>query len=308
MTASGSRDPFARYRERLAALGFRPSRHLGQNFLLDPSLHRAVVDAAGIEPADIVLEVGGGLGFLTRELVARAAHVLVAEIDPRLVTLLREDYGANAKVEIVPGDALGPADSLAPALEAAIASACASRPGARLCVAANLPYAAAGPLLVALAVREGGTEVASAAVLVQSEVAERMTAATGTKAYGSLPALLQTLFELELERRVGREVFRPRPQVDSAIVSLRARPGVDPRLAGRRVLFARFVRALFLSRRKTLRHAFDRLILDWRDRPELLSRAALRAEQLDPPALVELFATLEAFGGALGGEVASPRP
>src|SRR5690606_23044203 len=85
------REPFARYRELLEGLGFRPSRRLGQNFLLEPALHRAVADAAEVRSGDLVLEPGAGLGFLTRELLARTAPVVAVEIDPRLLRVLRAE-------------------------------------------------------------------------------------------------------------------------------------------------------------------------------------------------------------------------
>ncbi|MBI5853279.1 MAG: hypothetical protein HZB39_19905, partial [Planctomycetes bacterium] len=95
MSEAGARDPFAAYRARLDALGFKPSRRLGQNFLLEPSLHRVIADAAGLLEGDVALEIGAGLGFLTRELAARAAHVVTVEVDPRLARILREDFPAG---------------------------------------------------------------------------------------------------------------------------------------------------------------------------------------------------------------------
>lgn len=300
MSNAGARDPFAAYRARLDALGFRPSRRLGQNFLLEPSLHRVIADAAGLGVGDVALEIGAGLGFLTRELAVRAAHVVTVEVDPRLACVLREDFPAGeSRVEIVECDALAADDRLAAPVEAALDSARAAFPGARLVAVANLPYAIAGPLLVALAVLGGTKAVASLAVLVQAELGERITAAPSTKEYGSLSALLSTFFHARIERRVGREVFRPRPQVDSAIVSLRARDGLAPWQTERpgRVAFARFCRALFASRRKTLRFALDRLVPGWTDLGAIdASLASQRAESLAPDELAALFVGLGSPG------------
>ena len=110
MTDAG-RDPFAHYRERLAALGFRPSSARGQNFLLDPSLHRWIAQAAGAGPGDLVLEIGTGLGFLTRELARTGARVLGIEIDSRLFAIASEELlallSAHAPLHLRPwGDYL----------------------------------------------------------------------------------------------------------------------------------------------------------------------------------------------------------
>ncbi|MFO1051746.1 MAG: 16S rRNA (adenine(1518)-N(6)/adenine(1519)-N(6))-dimethyltransferase RsmA [Planctomycetota bacterium] len=310
MSGADPRASFASYLERLSASGFRPSRRFGQNFLLEPALHRAVVEAAEVGADDTVLEIGGGLGFLTRELAARAARVVVAEIDERLADLLQEDFASQPQVEVVRGDACGRDDAFAEPLEQALLRARAAAPSGRLRLAANLPYAVAGPLLVAAAVREGAEAIAAMGVLVQLEVAERIAAAPHTAEYGSLPALLQSFYRVRLLRRVGPEVFRPRPRVDSAILALHAREVVHPAVIHRRHDYARFLRALFGNRRKTLRHAFDRLVPDWRARPAIdASLATRRAEELDPDQLAALFAAVgEGTVGDGGALETPPRP
>ncbi len=300
MTDDGPRESFAAYRARLDAVGFRPSKRFGQNFLLEPTLHRAVADAAGLACGDVALEIGAGLGFLTRTLASRAVHVVAVEIDARLARILREDLGApDSRIELIECDALAKDDRLALPVEAALVRAREAYPGARLVVASNLPYAVAGPLLVALAVRGAADAVAGIGALVQLELAERFAARPGTSEYGSLPALLQALYQVRIDRRVGREVFRPRPNVDSAIVSFRARVDRAPSLAGgpARAAFARFVRELFAARRKTLRHALDRLAPGWATHGAVATGfGSRRAEQLDPNELVALFETLSSLG------------
>src|SRR5690606_34306023 len=123
MSDADPRAPFQRYRELMAAHGFRPSRRLGQNFLLDPSLHRAIADAVEVGAEDFVLEVGPGLGFLTRELLARADRVLAVEIDPRLAAILRGELATlrgGERVELIEGDVLGEGGELAPAVATAL--------------------------------------------------------------------------------------------------------------------------------------------------------------------------------------------
>lgn len=255
-----ARDPFATYRTRMEALGFQPSRRLGQNFLLAPELHRLIADTGQVGPGDIALEVGAGLGFLTRELAARAAVVVAVEIDPRLCQLLREDLSRvphGEKVVLVPGDVLAAKSALAPAVADAIAQARASHPGAALRVVANLPYAITGPALAAL-ICDLEPMPATMAILIQAEVGERLCAEPGTAAYGSLSVLVQARYRPRQVRRVGSEVFRPRPNVDSVIVALEPGPasGPDARAPGERRGFANFVRALFSGRRKKVRHTF----------------------------------------------------
>ncbi len=248
MSSDGaSRPGFARYREILDAHGFRPSKKLGQNFLLDPSLHRAIADAAEITAGDVVLEVGAGLGFLTRELACRARRVVTVEIDDRLATVLRDEVASwsdGDRVQLVHHDALaGP--GVAPAVADAVREAAGDRPVA---VVANLPYAVSGRFLGAML---GGTDLAvdRAVVVIQLELAERIAAGPGSRDYGSLSVLAQARGTVELVRRIGRDVFRPRPKVDSAVLRLRC---------GERALpdgFAVFVRRMFEGRRKVLRHA-----------------------------------------------------
>lgn len=254
------RDPFAAYRTRMEALGFQPSRRLGQNFLLAPELHRLMADTGAVGPGDIALEVGAGLGFLTRELAARAAAVIAVEIDPRLCQILREDLSrlpGGEKVVLVPGDVLATKSELSPAVADAIALARAFHPGAALRVVANLPYAVTGPALAAL-ICDLEPMPATMAILVQAEVGERLCAAPGTAAYGSLSVLVQARYRPRQVRRVGSEVFRPRPNVESVIVALEAGPQSEPGapVPGERRAFANFVRALFSGRRKKIRHSF----------------------------------------------------
>lgn len=251
------RDGFGRYRELMAAHGFRPSRRLGQNFLLDASLHRAIVDTAGIEPNDCVLEVGAGLGFLTRELAARAARVVAVEIDRRLASILRGELAVlpeGGRVDVIEADVLHGEPLQADVASALVAAQSACSGG--FAVVANLPYAIAGPFLARLPLLDPAPD--RGAVLVQLELGQRLVAAPGDRVYGALSVVLGACYELRLARRVGREVFRPRPAVDSALVEFRRRGDSElwRRSAAERRAFGGFVRALFGQRRKQLRSAF----------------------------------------------------
>lgn len=245
-----SRATFAELRAWMDRVGFRPSRRLGQNFLLDPSLHRVIVDTARIGKGDFVLEVGAGLGLLTEELVDRAGHVLGVEIDSRLCSILRERAdgfaGASDRLLIVEGDVLA-GDSLHPAVLAALAD----RAPERFVVVANLPYAISGPFLARLPLLPRPPD--AMALLVQLDLARRLHG-PGEGSDGALAALLQAGYRLEIARKVGREVFRPRPRVDSALLHATRREGarfwqLQPPA---RAALAGFLRRLFRTRRKQL--------------------------------------------------------
>jgi 16S rRNA (adenine1518-N6/adenine1519-N6)-dimethyltransferase len=291
------RDPFAAYRERMAEAGFRPSRKLGQNFLLEPELHRLIADVAEVGAEDVVLEIGAGLGFLTRELLRRARLVVAVEIDARLCALLREDIARlpeAGRLVLVHGDVLASGGRLDPRVPAALAAA-----GGQYKVAANLPYAVTGPALAALCTADRLAE--RMALLVQLEVAERLVAEPGTKEHGGLGVLVQACYEPRLVRRVGREVFRPRPNVDSAVVELAVRPP-GPQggwQASERASFASFLQTMFSFRRKTVRQGL-RLAAEGRRggvdrarsltvRPEVLDA---RPDQLSAPELLDLWQTV----------------
>jgi 16S rRNA (adenine1518-N6/adenine1519-N6)-dimethyltransferase len=217
----------------LARHGLRPDTDLGQHFLLDENLVDLAVREGGVGPEDVVLEVGPGVGTLTVAL-ARAARVVHAvEIDPRLVPALEEAVAGAGDVRVVVGDAmrmdLGALDP----------------PPTRM--VSNLPYHVATPLLVESLTALPG--VGRWALMVQREVADRWLAGPGSRLYGGPSVLIQLTCAATFRRAVGREVFMPRPRVDSALVALR-RTGPAPGPEVRAL-----VRAAFGVRRKTLVNA-----------------------------------------------------
>jgi 16S rRNA (adenine1518-N6/adenine1519-N6)-dimethyltransferase len=203
---------------------------LGQNFLADTNLLEAIVRDAEVEHDDVVLEVGGGEGTLTERLAPLAAQVHVIELDERLRTPLEAIAAEHPDVEVVWGDAmrvdLGALDP----------------PPTK--VVSNLPYSIATPLILRTIDELSGLR--SWTLLVQREIADRLRAAPGSRAYGSPSVLVQLACEVELRRAVDRAVFRPRPRVDSALLRLTRRaPAADRGLAA-------LVRDAFSHRRKTL--------------------------------------------------------
>jgi 16S rRNA (adenine1518-N6/adenine1519-N6)-dimethyltransferase len=216
---------------RLAQFDVRPRRDLGQNFLVDSNILGVIARAAQLGGADVVLEIGGGLGVLSEHLAARAAHVHVIEIDERLAPALREalaPFEATTTLHIVDAMALDLA-----ALEPAPTK-----------VIANLPYGIAASAL--LRTVEELPSVARWVAMVQREVGERLAAAPGTRSYGIPSVLCQLACEVRVLRPISRTVFVPVPRVDSVLVGLeRTRAAPEPELRS-------FVRGAFAHRRKSL--------------------------------------------------------
>lgn len=276
------RGPWSRFKAALDAAGFHPSRRYGQNFLLDENMVRAIVRDAGVVAGDRVLEVGAGCGFLTHHLAAAGVELVAVEIDRRLWTIASELCAGSGAVRIVRADALAGKHALNPEVRALLPE------DGPWHVVANLPYSISAPLLVVLAAL--ANPPVSMTVLVQLEVAERIAAAPGVKAWGPLSIRLQLDHEIELVRRVPPELFWPRPRVDSGLIRLRRRalPLVESEL---RPGLDALVQALFQRRRQALarvlgEHVGDRargrgmleeLGLDPRRRAETLELAELGA-------------------------------
>ncbi len=217
-------------RDLLTRYGLRADKSFGQNFLVDPTVLAAVVSAARVGAGDTVLEVGPGLGTLTRELAHRARRVIAIELDRRLMPVLEETLAGHDNVEVVNGDAL--------------AFDLSTLPPASV-LASNLPYNVATPV-IARALESG--RFARLACLVQYEVAERLAAEPGDEAFGALSLLVAHFARAEVVRAVSPGAFMPPPQVRSAVVALEVEPGARPRPR----LFA-LIGAAFAHRRKTLK-------------------------------------------------------
>jgi 16S rRNA (adenine1518-N6/adenine1519-N6)-dimethyltransferase len=260
-------------RASLSARGFHPSRLRGQNFLLDENILRAIVRDAEVAPGDRVLEVGCGPGTLTACLLDAGAEVLSVEIEPRLLAIARERIDPRAPWRAIAGDVLATKSRLAPELEVELDA------WGRFDLVANLPYAITTPLLVLLAGR--ATPPRRMTALVQLEAAERLCAEPGSKAFGAATVRLGARYRARVVREVGRQVFWPRPQVDSAVVRLDLReeaPAADVARA-----LEDLVAAAFAMRRKR----FLRTVSDLAPAPVFAALAAergwsdgLRPEQL----------------------------
>ncbi len=268
-------------REALRALGVRPSRRLGQSFLADRRARDRIVEAAGARAGDLVLEVGPGLGALTEGLAAAGATVVAVEIDARLAAFLREAFSGEPRVRVVEADALDGRGGLSEGLLAALRGAAPAAPG-RFLVAANLPYAAATPLLGALLDRDPPPD--ALVVMVQREVADRLRAAPGTAAYGPLSVLVQAVARVQPVLRVPPPAFHPRPEVESSVVRIVPDPALRA-AAGDRAALRALVHAAFAQRRKTLGAALAAA--------GVADAAALKAAGVDPRRRGEALAPAE---------------
>lgn len=267
-------------KELLARHGFHFSKALGQNFLINPSVCPRMAEACGADETSGVLEIGPGIGVLTRELAQRAKKVAAVELDDRLLPVLAETLADFSNAEVVHGDVMK-LDLLA-LLEEHFA-------GMPVSVCANLPYYITSPVIMRML--EERLPITSLTVMVQKEAADRLCAEPGTRACGAVSIAVQYFAEPEILFKVSRGSFMPAPNVDSAVIKLniRQKPPVDIRDEG---LFFRAVKAAFGQRRKTVLNALSAgLCVPKEQTAKALARAGIpensRAEQL----------TLAQFGG-----------
>jgi 16S rRNA (adenine1518-N6/adenine1519-N6)-dimethyltransferase len=227
-------------RDILERHNFRFSKSLGQNFLADRNIIERIIDGAGVTGEDPVLEVGPGIGTLTKELVARAGKVVAVEIDKGLFPILEETLGTPPNLSLIHGDILKL--DLRELTEREFG-------GHEFKVVANLPYYITTPIIMRFL--EEGLPFGSITVMIQREVAQRMAAGPGDKEYGSLSLAVQYYTKPRILCKVPASVFIPRPKVDSTVVILERRDRPEVEVCDRE-LFFRVVRGSFAKRRKTL--------------------------------------------------------
>jgi 16S rRNA (adenine1518-N6/adenine1519-N6)-dimethyltransferase len=254
-----------RIREIAAELDLRPTKKWGQNFVIDPNTVRRIAELARLTSDDVVLEVGPGVGSLTLALLERAGSVIAVEIDPRLATRLPQTVQEQA-----------PEHAAHLAVIAADAMAVTALPEPPTALVANLPYNVAVPVLLHMLATF--PTIRGTVVMVQREVAERLSAEPGSRVYG-VPSLKARWYgSVEYVGTVGRTVFWPAPHVDSGLVRITAAPQPD---ADRARVFS-LVDAAFAQRRKTLRTTLSGPLRDRVD--DVLAIAGidpgLRGEQL----------------------------
>ncbi len=220
--------------------GFRPRKGLGQNFLIDNRVAAKIVEAAKVCPGEPVIEIGPGLGALTLPLAKLDAKVLALEIDAGLFRLLQDLFHSFTSVQILHGDALSVTWTQL------ISSYFGRQAGVKLL--SNLPYSISSPLLYRL--MEERFPFSKAVIMLQAEVADRLISSPGGKHYGSLSVLSRYYVSGRILFRVPRQLFWPRPEVDSAVVQLEPCPPLlEPH---QEPVFWQMVKGVFQVRRKTI--------------------------------------------------------
>lgn len=248
-------------KELVKRYGFKFTKALGQNFLIDPSVVEDIIEGSKITQADHVIEIGPGVGSLTRALLEKAGKVTAVEIDSKLIPILQDELGQYPNFELIHGDVLK-TDLRAIAGDHSVK------------VVANLPYYVTTPILLRLLEEDFPWD--SITIMIQKEVALRLDSGPGTKDYGSLSVLVAYYADTELIRIVKPESFVPRPKVDSVVIRL-------DRLAQKRVkpldeeLFFKLIRQSFAMRRKTLHNTLKPMGID----PQVMATAFVSAG-IDP--------------------------
>ncbi len=261
--------------------GLQPRRHLGQNFLIDGNIARKIVSAAGIKGEDQVIEVGPGAGALTMFIARSGAGLVVMEIDSGLIKLLTDLFETWPRVVILEQDALRMnwrtfiknlgQDSVAVKL------------------ISNLPYNISGPFMYNLL--KEGFPLSSAVLMFQKEVARRLVAGPGDHDYGSLSVLSSYYCEGKILFDVSKNVFWPRPKIDSAVLKLT--PRGRELSEGEEDLLWTLVQGMFQQRRKTILNSMDRLLSASRNRlAELLGEVPVSPSARPEELSIEQFAKL----------------
>ena len=252
----------------LKAWNMRPKKALGQNFLMNEALAQTIVTRAALTPQDEVVEIGAGLGAITIPAARRAARLIAVEKDPRLLDLLRTELAVQrlTNVELVNRDILDVnyRDYIPPDHPAVVIG--------------NLPYNLSSQIVVHLIASRGVLQ--RALLMLQKEMAQRLTASPGNRDYGRLSVMLQYCAEVEVVAEAPAHMFYPRPKVDSQVIQAVFRKQIDPPADDERML-SRVVKAGFSQRRKTLRNALAGNILK-ADHPQVeawLDGAAIDARR-----------------------------
>ncbi|MEK5183502.1 16S rRNA (adenine(1518)-N(6)/adenine(1519)-N(6))-dimethyltransferase RsmA [Solibacillus sp. FSL R5-0691] len=251
-----------RTKEILEKYGFSFKKSLGQNFLIDPNILRNIVSHANLTENSGAIEVGPGIGALTEHLAREAKKVVSFEIDQRLLPVLEDTLSPYDNVKIVHSDIL----------KADVAQVIAEEmPGIEdIMVVANLPYYVTTPILMKLL--NDRLPIRGFVVMMQKEVADRITAKPGTKAYGSLSIAIQYYVTAEIAMVVPKTVFMPQPNVDSAVIRLIKHENPPVKVIDEDFLFE-VSRASFAQRRKTILNNLQNGLVNGKQNKELILQA-----------------------------------
>lgn len=262
----------------LTAWNLKARKALGQNFLKHPAMAERIVQLAGVQNNETVLEIGPGLGAMTTAIARLARNVIAVEKDQTLIPLLRAELLAQRadNVDVIQEDILN-----------FDMAALAKEHGGALVVLGNLPYNISSQVVVQMI--KSRSYIRRAVLMFQKELADRLCAPSGSKTYGRLSVMLQYCADLAPLCRLKADQFFPRPKVDSEVLEIRFKDQIDPQAEDEAVL-GRVVQAAFGRRRKTLRNALagDLLSLDTR-----ATEAALEACRIDPKRRAETLSVNE---------------
>jgi len=264
-------------KQTLVKYRLKPKKKLGQHFLINPFTSRQIVEKAGIEPKDIVIEIGAGLGALTIPLAHQAKKVIAIEYDKKLVSVLKEILADHQlkNIEIWQGDALKYNYEKT-----------AHFYKAKIKIIGNLPYHISSPLLFLFL--EKRAVIDQAILMLQKEVADRLLAKPGTKDFGILSVLYGLVAEIVFLMRLAPESFYPPPEVDSRLIKINWKEGIFLEHN-----FIVFLKHIFSQRRKTVLNALKRLGIKTEKIKQILSDLKIetntRPEQISPPYYIKLY-------------------
>lgn len=280
-----------RTKEILNKYGLSAKKSLGQNFIIDTNILEKIVSAGQVGAHTTVIEVGPGIGALTEQLAKKAGKVLAFEIDDRLLPVLEDTLSPYDNIEIIHSDVLKV--DLKAFAETCLAEA------EEVVLVANLPYYITTPIIMNFL--EAGLAIDRMVLMMQKEVASRISAQPSTKAYGSLSVAVQYYMDAEVAFTVPKTVFMPQPNVESAIIRLSEKRRKTVDLADE-TFFFRLVRSAFVQRRKTL---WNNLLVAFgkEEQTKVLLEQALDQAAIDPKRRGETLA-IEEFAALANALVA----
>lgn len=269
-------------KEIVSKYGFKFTKSLGQNFLVDENILHKIVDGAEITKEDVVFEIGPGIGTLTQALAERAKKVVAVEIDKTLLPILDKTLSEYNNIEVINGDILK--IDISQLIEE-------QSPHRPIKVIANLPYYVTTPIIMKFL--EEKLPVNNMVVMIQKEVADRMQARPGTKDYGSLSLAVQYYCEPKIIAMVPKTVFIPQPNVESTVIKLEILRNPRVHVKDEKLLF-NIVRAAFGKRRKTLLNALanSNLGFDKDTIKEVLQKYGIKEERRGETLNLEEYALL----------------
>lgn len=261
--------------------GFRFSKSLGQNFLIDDNVIDRILEGARVSEGDKIIEVGPGIGTLTREMAKKAEKVTAIEIDKNLIPILEETLSEFDNVEVINEDILKV--DVEKLVEEKLS-------GGPVKLIANLPYYITTPIVMKFL--EEDIPVTDIVVMVQKEVADRMNAVPSTKDYGALSVAVQYYCDTEIVAKAPRHMFIPQPNVDSTVIGLHIREEKKYNAENEDIFF-KTVKAAFGQRRKTLLNSLSSMgMLDKASVKEVLSYAGIDEKRRGETLSIEEFAHL----------------